>query len=226
MQQQRILLKENQDLYLEISKDIQQWKPVLSSLKRSYESLEISDFTDTVFKTLVLTGTKEVTDRYIYQLNEQLDALNIKSSLIRENSIKSHSEVIEKLNESLQAVKTFRPVLYSSRSYLTLKFISFENGIFIISDTDKENILESNCRIYIESKEDIEAFEKIKILETAFNNYLEILNNSKIQDFNKFQSLVRVFKINHLGKAEISPESLKGLLSYKERFENNNISRV
>lgn len=217
--QQRILLKENKTLFEEISKDIQQWKPVLSNLKRSYESLEISDFTDTVFKTLVLTGTKEVTDRYIYQLNEQLDALKIKSTLIRENSIKSHSEVIEKLNESLQAVKTFRPVIYSSngRTSLTLKFISFENGTFLISDTDKENILESICRIYIENGNELKIFEVVKELQTSLNQYLDILEDARLLVPNKFISLGKVFEINDKGRAVIIPEGAKGLAAYKER---------
>lgn len=220
--QQRILLKEDLSLFKEISNDILQWKPVLSNLKRSYESLEIGDFTDTIFKTLVLTGPKEVTDRYIKQLNDQLDALKITSSLIRENSIKNHSEVIENLNESLQAVKSFRPVIYAinGRTSLTLKSISFENGIFLITDTDKENILESNCRVYIENDNEFKTFEVIKELETSFNKYLDILKESNISDINKFMSLGKVFIINDKGKAVIIPEGAKAVATYKERFAN------
>lgn len=219
MQTKRILLKEDKTLCNEITKDLRDFLPALNELKTSYEALEVGNFSNTVFKTLITTGTKETSEKFINQLNQQLDSLKITSSLIRENSISNHTVLIENLNESLRILKNFKPAIYINyRPKLTLKFISFDE-VFLISSEDKENISESLCRIYLENESEIETFEAIKNLKNAFNEYLKIVENSTIPNMSNFNGIAKVLIINELNKAEVHPEGVKFLANYKSLAE-------
>lgn len=217
----RILIKENKGLFTEIAKDLKQFIPLLNELKSSYEALEIGPFTNDYYKELILLGPEKYVQKYIKSLNDQLDKMGVKNSIMRKNAIKDHESVIEKFRSSVLNAKRFNPETYSAtRPKLTLKFISYEDG-FCISKVDKEMILETYCRIYLDNEEEIKIMDSIKALQLGFNQYLEILKNSGINGYNKFLLLGHVFKINNEGEAEIDFEGVKYITSYKKRYQEH-----
>lgn len=218
--EKRILIKEDQERFKEIAKDLKQFMPVLNEIKASFEALEIGEFTNEDFKKIVLLGPKKYIEIYVKNLNNQLDKLGITISVIRQNAIKDHENVIERFKKAVDDAKRFYPEIYSAnRPKLTIKFISYEKGLFVISKEDKEMILETFCRIYLDNDQEIEILETVKKLQEVFNQYMEILDNSGIKHFNKFLSLGDVFEITQEGKAEIKMEGIKSIYSWKKRQE-------
>ena len=218
----RNLIKEESDLLIEIAKDLKQFIPVLNQLKSSYEALEIGTFTNEVFKHLILVGPTKFIDCYVKQLNDQLDKMGITNSIIRQNSIKNHDEVIENIKKAILEAKKFKPEIYSaSRPKLTMKFISFQDG-FMISKIDKEGILETHCRTYLENDDEIKIMESVENLNNMFNKYLEILEEAGISSFNKFLSMGNVLIINGEGRSEVNPYGIKHVATFSRKNKEYN----
>lgn len=218
--EKRILIKEDLHLFRQITTDLKQFMPVLNEIKASFEGLEIGAFTNEIFKETVLLGPKKHIEIYVKNLNNQLDKLGITSSVIRQNAIKDHEKVIERFKKAVDDAKRFYPEIYSAnRPKLTIKFISYEKGLFVISKEDKEMILETFCRIYLDDDQEIEILETTKVLQENFNKYLDILSSSGINVFDKFLSLNHVLLINKEGKAEIKMEGIKSISTWKKRHE-------
>lgn len=219
--EKRILIKEDLEQFKEIAKDLKQFMPVLNQLKESFESLEIGPFTNEVFKKINLLGSKYHVEIYIKNLENQLDKLGIKSSLMRENTIKDHEQIIENFKKAVDNAKNFYPQIFTSnRPKLTLKFISFENGLFVISKEDKEMILEDFCRLYLENEDEIKLYNISKKLEGAFNEYLEFFFETGISSINKHYSGSHVLKFDEdLNQMIVSPEGVKIVSNYKKKYE-------
>ena len=215
----KILIKEDVNLYREIAKDLKQFIPVLNELKASYEALEIGTLNNDVFKQIILLGPTNHTELYIKNLNAQLEKIGITSSIVRENAIKNHEYIIERFKKAVNDAKKFYPEIYTAnRPKLVLKFISFQGGLFQISKEDKEMILESYCRIYLETEEEIKLFQVSQNLAEAFNEYLEIFNQTGIQSIDKHYSGSHVLKYDNDNNVMIiNPEGVKGVSNYKKR---------
>lgn len=226
--EKRILIKEDLHLFRQIATDIKQFMPVLNELKSSFEGLEIGAFTNEIFKETVLLGPKKYIEIYVKNLNNQLDKLGITSSVIRQNAIKDHENVIERFKKAVDDAKRFYPEIYSAnRPKLTIKFISYEKGLFVISKEDKEMILENYCRIYLETEEEIKLYEVSQKLANAFNEYLEIFNTTGIQSINKHYAGSHVLKYdNETKRMIIYAEGVKGVSSYKRRREEYDSMRI
>ena len=224
--EKRILIKEDLHLFRQIATDLKQFMPVLNEIKASFEALEIGAFTNEIFKETVLLGPKKHMEIYVKNLNNQLDKLGITSSVIRQNAIKDHENVIERFKKAVDDAKRFYPEIYTAnRPKLTIKFISYEKGLFVISKEDKEMILETFCRIYLDDDQEIEILETAKELQKNFNKYLDILNSSGINVFDKFLSLNHIFIINEEGKVEIKMEGVKSISTWKKRHEAHILER-
>ena len=224
--EKRILIKEDQEKFKEIAKDLKQFMPFLNEIKASFEALEIGEFTNEDFKKIVLLGPKNYMEIYIQNLNNQLDKLGVTISVIRQNAIKDHKNVIERFKKAVDDAKRFYPEIYSAnRPKLTIKFISYEKGLFVICKEDKEMILETFCRIYLDDDQEIEILETAKELQKNFNKYLDILNSSGINVFDKFLSLNHIFIINEEGKVEIKMEGVKSISTWKKRHEAHILER-
>lgn len=214
----RILIKEDNHLFRQIAQDLKQFMPVLNELKSSFEALEIGALTNETFKQIILLGPTKYMEIYVKNLNNQLDKLGITSSVIRQNAIKDHEAIIERFKKAVNDAKRFYPEIHSAnRPKLVLKFISYQDGLFVISKEDKEMILETFCRVYLDNEQEIKLLEKAKVLQENLNEYLEILENSGITSFNKFLSLGEVLMINDEGRAEIKSEGIKSIVSWKKR---------
>lgn len=222
----RILIEEDFNKFKEIANDLKQFMPVLNEIKESFEGLEIGAFTNEVLKESFLLGPKKYIEIYIENLNNQLDKWGA-ISVIRQNAIAGSEKLTERFQKAVDNAKRFYPEIYSAnRPKLPLKFISFEDGRFVISREDKEMILENYCRIYLETPEEIMLYETSKKLSEAFNEYLEIFNSTGIPSINKHYSGSHVLKYDEDTKKMIlHPGGIKALASYKKRKEEYDSDR-
>lgn len=224
--EKRILIKEDLHLFRQIATDLKQFMPVLNEIKASFEALEIGAFTNEIFKETVLLGPKKHMEIYVKNLNNQLDKLGITSSVIRQNAIKDHENVIERFKKAVEDAKRFYPEIYTAnRPKLTIKFISYEKGLFVISKEDKEMILETFCRIYIDNEEEEKLLEVVEKLKEAFNEYLDFYKTTGIPNVNSFLTITEVFKIDEDRKFITDPLVVKNLVSFKKRHEAHILER-
>lgn len=225
--EKRILIEENVENFKEICKDLKQFMPALNKLKSSFEALEIGAFTNDDFKKIVLLGPTKYIEIYIKSLNVQLDKLGITNSIMRQNTIKDHESLIETFQKSVSEAKGFYPEIYSAnRPKLTIKYISYENGLFVISKEDKEMILEDFCRTYLENEEEIKFYEIVENLKESFNKYLDVYNTLGIPNSNSFLTITNIFKVDENRKFVIIPGNVKSVFCFKRRREEYYSTRV
>lgn len=218
--EKRILIKEDLHLFRQIATDLKQFMPVLNELKSSFEDLQIGAFTNETFKQIILLGHTKHIDIYVKNLNNQLDKAGITIQIIRQNAIKDHEVVIERFKKAVNDAKRFYPEIYSAnRPKLTIKFISYEKGLFVISKEDKEMILENYCRIYIDNEEESKLLEVVEKLKEAFNEYLDFYKTTGIPNVNSFLTITEVFKIDEDRKFITDPIAVKNLVSFRKRHE-------
>lgn len=172
----RVLLQENSKLLIEISSDLKQYLPLLKKVQNSYESLELLDFNDEVLKEIVLSGTKGIEAKFIENLEIQIKKLEVKNSVFKENLMNGSKPLLLKFTDSVKELKRFRPDTYSRLNYLKLNFISFKNNEFYLSDENKEQILENECRIYLENEKQKDLHENLLNFVEAYSKLSETLN--------------------------------------------------
>ena len=142
-------------------------------------------------------------------------------SIIRQNAIAGSEKLTERFKNAVADAKRFQPEIYSAnRPKLPLKFISFEDGHFVISREDKEMILENYCRLYLETPEEIMLYEASKKLSEAFNEYLDFFNSTGIPSINKHYAGSHVLKYDEDAKKMVLyPGGIKAVATYKKRRE-------
>lgn len=190
----RELIHENLDILEKITKQSSQFVPCLEDLKAKYEALQISKFTDEVFKELLRDGTLKVGVRYHEYLNNEMDKTGVTSTLIRDNMIKESNEQLKSLKSSLQTLKSFRPHLPWSViniPELPIELITYGNRSerFYIADEEGEIIAEKYCRTYLENQMEKDGYEAICKLAEGYAEFLEVTKDIRSVDFKGLLSL-------------------------------------
>ncbi len=218
---ERILLHENKDLLFEICKDLKQYLPQLEQVKKTYENLQLGNFNDDILKQIVRSGTGQIEKQFNESLNDQVEKAGISNIILRDNILKGSENLIFEFLEKIRELKRFKPETYSRKNYLKLNVISFQNGTFYLSDENKTQILENECRIYIENEKEKELFDNLQNFIEAYN---KVTGNLKELDF-KFSyehgkgvtAIANGFLWLELDNTySIRPETLKFATTYKE----------
>lgn len=201
MTKERILIKENEELLMQICRGLSEYVPVLNEVKQSYESLELGEFTNEVFMEINKSGANEKIQKFYANLNHQLDNAKITSKIIRVNMTAQTKNTTDNFIEAVRNLKLFKPYdirnkIVQHYDYLKPHQITYENGRFFISEENKEAILEQSCRTYLTTERDLFLFEKVK---TFSNSYKEL---KKFLIENNFYR-----QINHGIVAELTTES-------------------
>lgn len=218
MKKERILISQNNSLLNDICSDLRHFKPLLENLKTIYESLEIGPFSSQIYKEIVYSGTAGISERFNSSIESDIKSMGISKSIIKDN-IKSGSEIL--LNQFVVYVnelKRYRPDTYSREKRLNLKYISFNDKGFVITEENKQNILEAECRIYIETDAEHELYEALLKFMDAFNDFdkniveLGIITNPIA---NKLGSVAEIFLLPENGKYKVKPESIRWAINRK-----------
>lgn len=172
----RILLFENERLLLEITKDLKQYLPHLEQVKKSYENLQLGNFSNEILKEIVNSGTGHIEKIYNESLNDQIEKSGVSNMIVKENMLKGSEVLFFEFLEKTRLLKKFRPETHSRQNYLKLNVISFKNGGFILTDENKEQITENECRIYLENEKEVELHENLKNLIDAYKKVNDNLN--------------------------------------------------
>ncbi|WP_310558663.1 hypothetical protein [Flavobacterium sp.] len=176
----RILIHENKNLLIEICKDLNQYLPHLEQVKKTYEKLQLGNFNDDILKQIVRSGTGQIEKLFNESLNDQVEKAGISNTILKSNILKDSEQLYFSFLEKTRELKRFTPETFSRKNYLKLNVISFQNGIFYLSDENKEQIIENECRIYIENEKEKELFDNLQNFIEAYN---KVSDNLKELEF-------------------------------------------
>lgn len=217
----RVLLHENRDLSIEISSDLKQYLPALNQVQSTYENLQLGGFSDEILKEIVSYGTKSIEQRFNESLNSQVEKVGIYNQVLKENLLKGSGDLFFEFSEKVRELKRFKPETFSRKNYLKLNVISFQNGTFYLSDENKEQILENECRIYLENEKEMELFDNLKNFIEAYDKVNENLKNLEVRfSFEKGKGITAIvntfLKSDENNEYSIVPSSLSFAANYKE----------
>ncbi len=216
----RVLLKEDKNLLIEICGDLNQYLPLLNKVKKNYDNLEMGAFSNEIFKEIVLKGIVGIEDNFTKYLENQIKKMDVTNSVLIQNLLNGCKPLFQKLADSVNELKKFKPETYSRHTGLKLKYISFNDEVFCLSINDKEEILEDNCRIYLENEEEKELYDNLTALTEAYDKVTENLNNLNYgSNFNAGKGLAAIansfLELND-NKYSIIPGSIKFATNYNE----------
>ena len=218
----RVLLQEDKNLLIEICKDLHQYLPHLEQVKNTYEKLQLGNFSDEILKEIVKSGTGQIEKLFNESLNDQIEKAGISNTILKSNILKDSEKLYFSFLEKTRELKKFKPETFSRKKYLKLNTISFQNGTFFLSEENKEQILENECRVYIENEKEKELFDN---LQNFIEAYHKVSSNLKELDF-KFRNeqgkgvaaIANGFLLLNLDNNTYSivPETLRYATTYKE----------
>lgn len=216
----RILIHENKDLLFEICKDLKQYLPQFEQVKKTYENLQLGNFNDDILKQIVRSGTGQIEKQFNESLTDQVEKAGISNIILKDNILKGSENLIFEFLEKIRELKRFKPETFSRKNYLKLNVISFQNGTFYLSDENKEQILENECRIYIENEKEKEFFDNLNNFVEAYNKVNENLNELEFRfSYNQgigVTAIANTFLRLDEKQYSIRPETLKFATTYKE----------
>lgn len=224
MKKERILIAQDNSLLNEICSDLRHFKPLLEGLKTIYESLEIGDFTPQVYGEIVYSGTGEISKRYRASIESDIKKMGVSKSIIKENITSGAETLLNQFVMYVNELKRFRPDTFSRQKHLNLKCISFNEKGFVITSDDKEDILESQCRIYIETDAEHELYDALLKFIESFDQFdkkivaLGIISNPIA---NKLGAVAEMFLMTENGKFKVKPESIRWAIDRKNYLERN-----
>ena len=218
MQKDRILLSQNDSLLNDICSDFKHFKPLLENLKTIYESLEIGAFTSQIYGEIVYSGTAEISKRFKASIESDIKKMGITKSIIKDNVKEGSETLLNQFITYVNELKKFRPNTYSREKQLSLKHISFNEKDFVITPEDKENILESQCRIYLETDDEHTIYEDLTKFIAAFEAVEKYITSTGIfiNPMASKMSYIETHFLNRNGeKLEIKPDMIKWIVSRK-----------
>ncbi|MHB1106563.1 MAG: hypothetical protein ACYCZ2_09390 [Lutibacter sp.] len=222
---EKILLYEDKNLLNEICGDLSQYLPVLTKVKKNYNNLEMGNFNNKIFKEIVLVGIVGIEDNFTKYLENQMKKMDVTNSVLKQNLLNGCRPLFQSFANSVSELKKFKPETYSRNTRLKLKHISFNDEVFCLSNNDKEEILEDECRIYLDNKRELELYKDLTKFIEAYEKVSSNLKNLKFQPNyrtgEEITGINKVFLEFNDGKYSIIPGSIKFASNYRENSLKN-----
>lgn len=219
----RVLLQQNDSLLAAILTDLQQYRPVLNLVKQTYENLDIGSFDNAVLKQITVNGIVGIEKTYFEKCESDFKNMNTSNQTIKQNVLNGIDEVFNDFRGATNHFKKFKPDTFSRIQNLKPSQISFENGIFYISDEDKESILENGCRIYLENEKEVELYDNLNKLIKAYDNVRNNLNELQFSfNFNQGKGLTAIENV-FLQVNENSITVVPGAIKFASKFIENRL---
>ncbi len=216
---ERQLIKQDDNLLSQIVYDLKQFKTLLEITKATYEKLELGKFDNDILKEIAAGNINAIDKKFFEKCENDFSKLNISNNIIKENLMSGSNEVFNNFFTASYDLRKFRPQTYNRSIGLLLSQISFENDTFICSEEDKEDILESSCRIYLENDKETDLFKNLNELKEAHAKVLTSLANMQF-DFRGSQKNISTIA-NLFFRSEPNGQTIinAGGIKYASEFE-------
>lgn len=176
----RYLINQDDDTLKEIVAELRHYLPNLKELKKAYDALQLegADFDFDIFNNIKTSGVSQIIGAYSAQLNKELDITGVVNPKLREivlqGAFEPSSNLQKAYSELISIILPPPNTPYGKQirtERLMLSNIDFIDGEFIVSDINKEKILEGNCRVYIENEQQDFIYKNLVILRDQFIHY-------------------------------------------------------
>ena len=207
--EKRILIREDKGLLTEIVQDLHRFKPTLTALTTAFSELCMGPFTNEIFKDLVDNGSANITANYKANLETELDKTGVVNPILRKTVLSASEPTFSKFKTAYTDLIAFTPPNNTiQRATLTLQYISFIDERFVVTEADQETLLESHCRVYLETDKEKAFHAKLSTLKDAFNAYLKDFQEYELeQKVHGFHGLQTFFNFDNM-EVSINPESI------------------
>lgn len=230
MKPKKKLLQQNNTSYQLTIQELTHFKPYLEDLRRTYENLQVGEFSSEIFKKVVSSGTLEIEEKFNQDILTQIKSMGITNKIIQDNLTKGNKELLEEFKNALRDLLSFKPDIHlTHRTFgdnhpnLTLKYISFSEGKFFISEEDKENLLEKYFRVYIETEQEHRLYNQLNNLLESYEIVEAELKKVKfkfyLQEDSKYDDLRHRFFEYENGKYKIRPKMIRGAIEHHAKQE-------
>lgn len=172
------LIFEDKDKFNIIVRDLKQYYPLLEKVKEEYEKLDIGTFDDEVFKKIKQRGSKPAKSLLNTTIHKQLRSLKITSDIMKKTFLEDADVKFKSFEDAVTEFENFRPHYYTSSVFGTIKpeFVSYYEGEFTVTDDSKVIILDTFCRIYLETKQEKEFYAAV---ENYIESYYKMINMTR-----------------------------------------------
>ncbi len=162
----RILIHEDKGLFEKIKKDLHTFYPLLEKMKTSYELLELGTFKNEVMEVLKAKGANQIEVEFYENIASQLDKSGITSKSMRQTLINGNTSLILEFKISFSGAKDFKinqPPGLNQWPTLDFNLISFndDSKTFQVDATAEAEILETYCRIYLDSENEKKIYDSL-----------------------------------------------------------------
>ncbi len=171
------LIYQNDNLLSEIITDLSQYKPLLNAVKTTYEKLQIGNFSNDTLQEITQRNIDGIDKIYFQKQEDDFSKMGVSNEIIKQNVLNGANDLFNEFLIATNNLKKFKPTTYSRHHVLRPNQISFEDNVFYISDENKEHILESCCREYLQSEKDFELYNNLNALIEAYDKVSDNLKD-------------------------------------------------
>jgi hypothetical protein len=181
MNNKRILIAEDCELLNNKIGDLSKFTPAFNEFKEAYEALDLGELTNDTYKELITgkDGVSKVMDSFFNELDSTLKAAGLNKESLRKVHKDQATAEFNKLLQALKKLKDVNPDPHAHRRFEALKIenTSYIGGTFQVSAMDKEDILESDCRIYLENEQEIKLHTHLKAVRDSIKDLSSFLQD-------------------------------------------------
>ena len=174
MENKRILIHEDRELLTNKMDDLRKYASAFNEVKKAYEGLELGDLNNEIYKDLVTgpAGIANIRESFFSELDQTLKGAGLNKEGLRKVHIDQANVEFGKLERAIQELKSIHPDPNAHRRFEALKVenTSYIDGVFQVSAMDQEDILEDDCRVYLESESEIKLHAHLKNVRDSIND--------------------------------------------------------
>jgi hypothetical protein len=161
-------------------------------VKQAYELLNIGFFNQQIYDMIVAGRIEEIRQRYISEARQAVEKLGITNAQIKSNLLAGTSESFTPFAETVNQLLaiTYNPSTWSIEPF-PLELITIAEEPTITEQTKAEYI-ESRCKTYISTENELRVYEAFKQVQEACNSFNSILSSAGLavsrMDFQELNS--------------------------------------
>lgn len=224
---ERKLLNQDDSLLKAILSDLPQFKTPGRELVEAYEDLKLSEFSNDILDELKTKGASGIQARYSKQASDDISRMGIQNETLKNAMLSNIDGPIKNLSQAWSNLLAFQSTTYGGRNEkLELRFITYENGSFVVNADNKEKILDEYCRIYLAPGVATELYETLEKMIAPYQDYVRIMKsmnlNNELRLESTMLSLDRFFTNKGSSEMKVTPTAVEGVMAYKGRFDRYN----
>jgi hypothetical protein len=163
-------------------------------VKDAYTTLNIGEFNQQVYNTIVVGRVEEIRQQYILEARQGVERLGISNSQIRQNLLAGTRESFNPFAEAVNQLVaiTYNPSTWSSESFPFHLISIDEEQRPILTEQATAEYIESRCKTFISTENEFRVYETFKELQEACNSFNSILRSAGLSvgrmDFQELNS--------------------------------------